>query len=205
MDMKTLFLSLVMVGICGCQTNPLIVDTDGGVDLRQPIAGVPLWHRPTAAACTGDRPAGGCTFGSPDLGGANCNADSNCAFAPSGRCTSTRVGCMCTYDDCSTDADCAAGTLCSCRGTLGDRPAGTNRCVTSNCRVDADCGANGYCSPSLDPSCGTYIGVSEWFCHTSQDTCINDSDCPSTGGVTPFCGYKPEIGHWSCLSALCAG
>src|SRR5207237_924742 len=48
---------------------------------------------------------------------------------------------------------------------------GDNFCVAGNCRIDSDCGINGFCSASGEPS------IVGYFCHTPQDTCINDNDC----------------------------
>jgi len=203
--MKTLFSYFLI--LTSCNTG-LVVNSDGGsLDLAMHQPGVPLYHRAAAAICSMDRTPGGCLSGNPDLGGANCNSDTDCNAGNNGRCGGSRIGCMCSYDTCFSDADCATGTLCSCRGAAGDRPTGVNHCITSNCRTDSDCGSNGYCSPSLDSMCGAYIGVTAWHCHTASDTCTNDTDCGSDGGFSGnwYCGYDPQVSHWTCLQTLCAG
>jgi hypothetical protein len=44
-------------------------------------------------------------------------------------------------------------------------------------------------------------GVAGFYCHTPNDRCMNDSDCP-----TNDCGYDSAVGYWSCQSiALCPG
>jgi hypothetical protein len=137
-----------------------------------------------------------------------CNADSQCTAGTNGRCVGNgHDGCSCSYDTCSTDADCPSGQLCDCRDLWHYGSNGPNSCLPSNCRVDADCGPGGYCSPSLDSGCGLYLGVTGWFCHTAHDTCVNDSECAGLDGGfgAPFCAYHPEAGHWACSTTQCAG
>jgi hypothetical protein len=97
---------------------------------------------------------------------------------------------------------------------------GANSCETeSNCRVDSDCGPRGYCSPSqveafcMCPSaalcgdsgascsangkpvpceCGDACGHG-YFCHTRDDTCVDDSDCPDG-----TCNYDTVVKRWTC-------
>jgi hypothetical protein len=99
----------------------------------------------------------------------------------------------CSYDECSSDSDCA-NVPCDCRGSANDSAA--NVClVGSNCRVDSDCGVGGYCSPS-----GTAASCAiAYFCHTANDTCTDDGDCPD--GL--LCNYDPDTSAWAC-SMTCA-
>jgi hypothetical protein len=86
-----------------------------------------------------------------------------------------------------------------------------------DCRIDADCGPGGYCSPSqvgvlcscpspalcppgthcepgpctCDDACGH-----AYYCHTSSDACIDDSDCSQ--GAT--CNYDTVEKHWTCAN-----
>jgi hypothetical protein len=175
-----------------------------------PPSKVPVVHRPTAPVCTSTtRPVYNCgQHITPQPPNVMCSLDSDCQTGADGRCTgNAHDGCTCTYDTCTSDADCAAGQLCDCRSTWRYGANGPNVCLTSNCRVDADCGAGGYCSPSLDPGCGAYLGVTGWYCHTADDSCVNDSDCQGLDGGfgTPFCGYHPEVGHWVCSVGQCVG
>lgn len=186
--------------------------SDGGVvgdgGGHPPIGEVPLKHFPAGATCRSTRPAGQ----NNDDGGKTCDADagafcqcgsdSECTDGTNGRCIITgNGGPHCTYDACSTSADCTgANTSCAC----GDvDPSSYNVCVPSNCKVDTDCGSNGYCSPSLG-SCGTYGGeYGGVYCHTANDECVNDSDC-SDGG-RGFCAFDTEAAKWSCQYTVCAG
>ncbi|HVR00933.1 MAG TPA: hypothetical protein VMT47_02275 [Polyangia bacterium] len=150
---------------------------------------VPQKHRAAAVACPTDRPAGLCTAPNVDAG-FGCAKDADCTAGTNGRCSSggRLAGCQCSYDTCSMDADCAQmGGPCECRSTAQGivAPATTtsvNVCKMGNCRVDHDCGAGGYCSPSLG-SCGNYGGVVGYYCHTTKDTCVDDSDCQVRGGA----------------------
>jgi hypothetical protein len=90
-----------------------------------------------------------------------------------------------------------------------------NSCVHGGeCRIDADCGPGGYCSPSqvgvlcvcpspalCDPgpcgsgscACGDACGHA-YYCHTSRDACIDDSDC----GPEATCNYDKLEKRWTC-------
>ena len=184
----------------------LLAACNGG-GIGQKTFSPPLLHRAVAETCTADRPAYNCGQSAPMGAPVSCRLDSDCAAGSNGRCVgNAHDGCNCSYDTCSSDADCAGGQLCDCRGTWHYGANGDNRCLPSDCRTDADCGAGGYCSPSFDPDCGAYFGVTLWRCHTDADTCVNDSDCPSDGGFGPaFCGWRPELGHWGCSVTQCAG
>jgi hypothetical protein len=186
---------LLVLGLIGCNGN----------GLGNKTFGVPLVHRATAGMCSSDRPAYNCGL---MLGPMTCTADSDCTAGAEGRCVGNgHDGCSCSYDTCVTDADCAANQLCDCRSDWHYGANGPNRCLPSDCRTDADCGPGGYCSPSMDPGCGRYFGVTLWRCHTPGDTCVNDSDCAGTDGGwgTPFCGWRPEVGHWACAVTQCVG
>jgi hypothetical protein len=201
--MKTLLGLLLTCAACG--SDGLI---NSATDMSQPDLArskVPVIHRPTAPICPSDRPAAGCSVQFP---GALCHLDSDCTAGTNGRCSGNgHDGCNCTYDTCTSDANCPSGTLCACRNPSRN-DQGANVCLPSNCRVDADCGPGGYCSPSFDPGCGAYSGVTGWFCHTAADTCTNDSDCTGQDfGFTEgnYCGFFPQVGHWQCAATTCVG
>jgi collagen type I alpha len=173
---------------------------------------VPAKHRASAVACSTDRPAGACPAAngsgapSPTL---TCTKDGDCTAGANGRCLPLGrvVGCSCSYDTCTTDADCAQmGGPCVCRpdaqGVVAPTTSAANMCLAGNCRVDADCGAGGYCSPTLG-SCGNYGGVTGYYCHTTKDTCVDDSDCAAKSAGD--CRYNPAISGWDCESTECAG
>jgi hypothetical protein len=137
-------------------------------------------------------------------GNGGCSKDSDCTSGTDGRCiqptTGAVVSCTCTYDACKDDAACVAGQTCACHGSPYTHGDG-NTCVQGNCRVDSDCGAGGYCSPADNTStCGSLLG---YYCHTSADQCLDDTDC--TGGAgEPVCTYVPSAGHWECKTqGLC--
>ncbi|HSZ82865.1 MAG TPA: hypothetical protein VLA14_11315 [Polyangia bacterium] len=173
---------------------------------------VPAKHRASAAACSTDRPAGVCAVAVAAGTSAPtpaCTKDSDCTAGSNGRCLELgRVAaCSCSYDMCTTDADCAqTGGPCACRpdaqGVVAPTTTSSNTCLAGDCRVDADCGAGGYCSPSLG-SCGNYSGVTGYYCHTATDACVDDADCAAQGAGD--CRYNPTKKAWDCETTQCAG
>jgi hypothetical protein len=131
---------------------------------------------------------------------------------------------QCSYDSCSNDFDCPANQPCECRASDFDSTANTC-VAGSNCRVDSDCGPCGYCSPSQvnvfcfcpstalckDGGGGCYEGTSTgwkevpcscgdacghgYFCHTPNDSCVDDSDCKQG-----TCNFDTQEKRWSCSS-----
>jgi hypothetical protein len=135
----------------------------------------------------------------PDGGAMSCSTDTDCQGTSFPSC---RAG-TCQFDACVTSDDCASGTTCGCSDMFnGNAAYHPNQCLPSNCRVDADCGGGGYCSPTVSSSCGPFYGVTGFYCHTSADTCENDSDCPATSPAG-YCAYDPSVGHWACGSGFC--
>ena len=160
----------------------------------------PEKHRPAPVKCDNVRP-------SPPVGSSpqgTCSAHSDCTQGKNGRCSASRVGYTCTYDECFEDSDCGTGGVCQCEG--GFR-SDNNVCLKSVCQIDADCGPGSWCSPSFG-DCGNYTGVTGYYCHTPKDECINDSDCVGQGPVgpgTPYCMYNEAAGYWQCSSSHCVG
>jgi len=169
---------------------------------------VPRNHRSSADQCSAPAPAGNCMAAGEVLGGAfQCFKDSDCTAGTNGRCGNPGgpAGCACSYDKCMQDTDCAAGQTCVCHGSPYNDFG--NTCVAGNCRVDADCGALGYCSPTVPEGgwCGEGAG---YYCHTSNDLCIDDSDCAGVDAGTAagqaFCEYSTTKGRWECrITAVC--
>ncbi|MGK0360759.1 MAG: hypothetical protein ACI9U2_003073, partial [Bradymonadia bacterium] len=150
----------------------------------EPPIRVPAKHRPAPIDCDDARGPGA----TPEEGGApvDCLTDDDCPDGDNGRCTGNgHDGWYCTYDRCFADADCDG--VCQCGG--GFR-SDHNVCLGGDCRVDADCGAAGFCSPSFG-DCGAYTGVNAYYCHTSDDTCIDDADCEGEPqfGFDPYCAF----------------
>ena len=177
-------------------------------------ATVPLQHRSTPASCPPQRAPG------PSCANtmcSSCSSDSQCTDGKNGRCFPWEglVGPGgCSYDECFTDSNCGSKIPCLCRSSSADNSA--NVCnVAGNCAVDSDCGPCGYCSPSAQILSGqppnVCWGSSPYYCHTTSDLCLNDSDCalPDAGLTTPFpppytCAYNPEDNRWECTKAVCA-
>lgn len=194
---------------------------DGG------IRHAPSSHRAAASACT--QPRGPVAVpGPPNCPGnsaAGCTQDSDCIEGANGRCVSDTHGCTqvyCSYDGCQSDSDCAPNEACACRESAWQSTV--NSCVNAECHIDADCGLGGFCSPSLvgnpcmclsaaackpnegscSPGpcvCGDSCGHG-YFCHTPQDTCLDDGDCEAGAGAT--CNYDALEHRWNCARAtLC--
>jgi hypothetical protein len=178
--------------------------TDGGATggSAGTTSRVPLAHRAVATACPQTRPEPTCMHDAPGtrpVNGGNCNVDADCTAGTNGRCVASApfagICSVCSYDACTTDADCASVGTCDCRFDF----QGANVCSPGNCRVDADCGAGGYCSPSR-PTCLGYPEETSatlgFFCHTPNDTCANDDDC-ATSTQPRLCRYDGRA--WRCF------
>jgi hypothetical protein len=130
----------------------------------------------------------------------------------------------CSYDTCFSDADCPGKEPCDCRasGSRATQScvAGSNCRTDSDCgpggycspsQVGALCGcmSTAFCNPDAGGGCyvggpnGTWTQVPcscgdscghGYFCHTPQDTCVNDSDCPD--GNT--CNFDLPSQTWTC-------
>jgi len=100
--------------------------------------------------------------------------------------------CGCVYDECGSDAECPGG-VCACNPfNIG------NACVTVSCHVDTDCGPQGFCGPVVAPCNQQIIG---YKCHSSNDRCVNDADCPPTDTCAAFDGDE----RWVCrLPVACS-
>lgn len=172
------------------------------------VAKVPAQHRATGSSCPTDRAAGvelaACSGG---FASGACYTDADCSAGVRGRCQTGggpacrcdptgKLNCsLCTYDTCSSDADCPTHEPCWCR-TFQTSPTPTpNTCATgSTCRVDADCGASGYCSPSQRTCAAPGDICVTYYCHTPHDLCTDDSDCAGTG----TCNYDTTKQLWAC-------
>ncbi len=151
----------------------------------------PPLHRPTAAACSPT------SYPGVDAGGA-CNTDADCTASIGGA-----LHCFhgqCDLDQCLTDSDCGASSVCACANDYyGGNGVHGNVCVPGNCRVDSDCGAGGFCIPSQS-YCGAFEG---YYCHTPADTCVDPKlDCTD---MNASCVYDQTVGHFACATVLCAG
>lgn len=161
---------------------------------------VPASHRAEAAVCpeqrsAGSGPQGSCGTDSPP----GCLSDADCTAGTNGRCLPDwRFPCLasCSYDTCFSDSDCADNQPCQCRDSASSTDP--NVCASGgNCRVDTDCGPGGYCSPGSSSQCLCNRPCSgEYFCHTPNDTCLEDSDCGSQGN----CIYDVVTKRWVCVS-----
>lgn len=133
-----------------------------------------------------------------------CKTNEECTKQKGGRCAIMECGgfggpaCQpqgtrCDYDACTSDLDCTNGGVCDC----GSGEGATNRCVKSDCRTDSECGSSGYCSPSI-ATCSAQI--EGYHCHSTADTCVNDSDCMLNFGA--MCQYTGN--HFECGGGVCA-
>jgi hypothetical protein len=201
------------------QSDAAPVDATSSTDARASLLGeswdgrAPQTHVASGSACPQQRGPGldGCN---PDGGLASptavaCLRDSDCTAGESGRCNFWPVsspppseagsqlvlplcGSTCSYDTCFSDSDCPPRVPCGCRSSPSAGAA--NVCLTgSNCAVDSDCGPGGFCSP--DSSQQTQ-GLLLYFCHTANDACLDNSDCPNGG-----CQHDSTSARWICVTA----
>jgi len=174
----------------------------------------PLAHRDAGSVCPRGR-AADAGFPCPDpsipLPGNPCVVDSDCAGGPNGRCLCAPAfvtpdsgtgpetaynETFCSYDECFVDSDCGPRVPCDCRivGIYGS----PNVCLSaSNCAIDSDCSAPGFCSQSVVLDQTPDLG---FFCHTTDDTCIDDVDCllpfaPYRG----YCAFDTTRQSWRCF------
>lgn len=161
--------------------------TDAGMCMDLP----PSSDRPVAGACSACRPIG------PEPGEllGECGLHRDCTAGANGRCVFGFLGYYCSYDECFTDADCAANEVCSCDG---DGPGGANVCVPSECHTNSDC-TSGACSPSY--GCLEGGGPVGWYCRTAADLCDVDAEC--TAGIGGRCAYEAARGLWACDYGIC--
>jgi hypothetical protein len=180
-------------------------DEEAPYDARPDVSMTTPPHRPSAASCTLPRPASNATCNHD--GGTPCARDQDCTHGVNGRCVCSFTACcgdanVCSYDECTSDLDCAdGGGVCACRENPINDWGTQNVCLSAgNCRVDSDC-PSGYCSPaSLPTGCkGRWYG---YFCHTSSDQCLDDGDCVGAGA---FCAFDRGAGRWVCSTAVCGG
>jgi hypothetical protein len=80
---------------------------------------------------------------------------------------------VCASDDCSQDADCAAGSICSQPGTFN---SALRHCIPVSCTRDNECKdeRDGSCAPIEDGCCGLTVTMA---CTYESDGCRSDDDC----------------------------
>jgi hypothetical protein len=155
----------------------------------------------SGATCS---PSDRALFAGGDAGGActdssQCLGDGGPPFYGSASC----VRGECTEDECYTDSDCGAGSVCVCSENVGGGNAEHfNTCLQAQCRADSDCGPGNYCLPSVG-YCGGVLG---FYCTTDEDTCVDPAtDCPCLQGLPTSCQYAPQVGRWVCGESICQG
>jgi hypothetical protein len=144
--------------------------------------------------------------GGVNLPGGPCKIDADCKDRPAGRCVvlngdkheSPVVGCV--YDECTSDRDCKAGTVCICGSGRG---TSRNACLPGNCHAatlgeSSECGAFA-CIASVSPLVvSSSRSIEGYFCRTREDQCRSDRDCDLEGGSA--CTYRRELGRFTCVA-----
>lgn len=182
---------------------------------------VPQSHRAVSENCPSERGSMGPinTTSCESTSEISCKSDADCTAGRNGRCI-LDGWCLssCSYDQCLADTDCPGMQPCYCRSSGADTLA--NVCVAgSNCLTDADCGECGFCSLSVQRGlldCSSVDGCTEggcdgagtatrctclsvessaYKCHTSNDECTNDAECP-----LDYCAYMEPTMRWECGS-----
>jgi hypothetical protein len=170
-------------------------------------------HRPTAATCmlserldgTGQAGAPGAA-GTGSVGIEGCDTDFDCTEASNGYCTrepsqGTQFDIRCTYA-CATDADCAAGSVCTCDNSFISNVTATQlaigRCVSAACTTDADCEPGMLCIAPVDSYCGPRRATT-FHCQSPNDECAGPDDCMTS----MECAYA--VDHYECRSKPACG
>jgi hypothetical protein len=182
---------------------------------------VPQSHRAVSESCPSERGSMGPidTTNCESTSEISCKSDADCTAGRNGRCI-LEDWCLssCSYDQCLVDTDCPEMQPCYCRSSGEDTLANTCR-AGSNCRTDTDCGECGFCSLSVQRDvlhCSSVDGCTEggcdgggtatrctcltvhslaYNCHTSNDECTNDTECP-----LDYCAYMDPTMRWECGS-----
>ena len=194
---RTISCLTVLFTVAACRSSS---STSGGQDVNTSgkASGPAVKHRAVGTTCPTTRPAVTPTKGGEFPYPRGCAVDADCTKGKNGRCTlhpSREL--ECDYDQCLSDKDCGGG-VCECRGATDSF---ANVCRGGNCAIDADC--KGFaCSPSLG-GCGHLGGVFGYYCHTAQDQCTNDADCP--GKKEGACRFLPTAGAFKCSNEECSG
>ena len=148
---------------------------------------------PPARTCT-DKPPPGTVHAD---GAGLCKSDADCKDGIEGRCNFMSNGRMaptnqCTFDLCSADKDCNAGTLCICNGGL----TGRNECVLANCHDATDCGGSQCGLSPAGAGSDTYsYAPAGRYCKTTDDKCTDDKPCKQ-GDV---CAFSTSHSRWECM------
>lgn len=92
-----------------------------------------------------------------------------------------------TVSGCVTSDDCSVGEACLCSAGAVGYSYNVNGCVPADCETDADCG---------DYECGvSIVGCgSGLYCHTADDECHGNADCPPERHVCAYTGTR-----WECV------
>lgn len=159
------------------------VSTDTGGNGENKVQRVPAVHRSEATPCDTTRPPSVPVSGSTLW--AECTSDADCTAGSNGRCTRVAVsGWECTYDACFSDTDCL------------DPSADIRICACENgfrsdnnvCLSQGDCHTDSECGEKgyCSPSlgtCGNFSPFEAFYCHTSADECVDDEDCGGSGNT----------------------
>lgn len=184
----------------GCQPSGL---WSGSENLQSCEGG--FVHRTSNAACPlPPRDSGDGGAGNEPVDAYNCTTDADCTQRPNGYCFEEYfpfpTG-QCHYA-CESDADCGAGSVCSCEGyrhASDSQEVMLGRCVRATCSTDADCADGLLCISAFDnPICGG-AHTSGFHCQRPDDSCSASADC----GRGWLCAQN--AGRFSCIKDPNAG
>jgi hypothetical protein len=204
--------------------GPPPISWDGRVPVQHRASATPCPQTYDAGGVGFDCP----DTGAPPLPGNPCTVDSDCTAGMDGVClcypdicsasvpppntgqdsgvtdpcyqdgglTGLYTGTVCSYDECRVDSDCGQRVPCYCRDpNIFGEP---NVCLpASKCALDSDCSPPGFCSPSYVANQSPPLG---FFCHTQDDTCVDDSDCASFGPYGASCQFDTTSDIWHCVA-----
>jgi hypothetical protein len=216
--LAALVLPVIVLGCSNTGTSPAddddtITDADDDVTADDDDATVAdcddidpldvgIYHRESAEECPATRaplnPAPS-TCGSSEAD--ECSTHDDCTDGPNGRCgVADESGrCGCGYDQCFSDAECSATSVCICAEQYPFELNTNNTCRPADCQTDADCdtglcmGEPFFCG-AAEP--GDTMWITRFSCATASDECRNHETCYCDG--SPQRCHPGEGGAWVC-------
>jgi hypothetical protein len=135
-----------------------------------------------------------------------CSTDADCNSGPYGKCIHSlesgfppKTVCGCAYS-CSTDDDCAEGSVCVPSGVLWgifSDPPHWPQCVPADCENNSDCSECGECGMGRTLTLGDCYELYAIQCRTADDICSSSEECK--GGLC----YPDSDGTWVCDQIRC--
>jgi len=126
-----------------------------------------------------------------------CHTNADCTARPHGVCIgfesdgNTIRYATCVYEDCLSNAECAADETCACS------ERGPRICVRADCRSNDDCATGHECLRTMSCASGPF---GDYLCTSDADQCVTHEDCVNAG-LGSWCERSGD--HRVCTSSTC--